>query len=209
MRILATLAFCLFFLSFQPSPAQSRQVYSGMDLLKNCFDTVVCDAFFAGLLDSYVTITGWANVPAQFCIKGPSEGHELWPFVGTILLAKPDELNFSADSLSLRALVTKYPCESGSPAVAQPAFLSGHNLIEICQNVELCEAFLVGVLGAHTTLIDWGTLPNPYLCIPEPVENEELILTLLTYLGENQDQLSYSGGGLTIIALSKTYGCGV
>lgn len=205
MRHATIFALGLFLLGLAPAPAQARQVYSGMDLLENCQQASVCDAFFIGLLDSYMTIGGWTGLPGAFCIPN---GHLIWPYVRDELLAAPGELTLSAGSLVLRAMKGLYPCEARQPAVVQPAFLNGLSLTGMCQDTGLCEAFLIGVLDAHRTLLDWGDLAAPYVCVPEEVENEVLMLSLLTYLEGHQEQIQYTGGSLTILSLSESYGCG-
>lgn len=193
----------------QSPVTEARQVYSGNDLLKNCENLQVCDTYFAGLLDSYISIVNWAQIPHSFCVPGPSTGHLLWPLVGSDLMSITNQryLKGSSDSLVLLALSRRYPCEPGQPALAEPAFLSGLDLINLCQDPGLCEAFIIGVLGAHQTLVDLGELGSPFLCIPEAAENQELMIYLLTYLGGHPDQLNYTGAGLTILALSEYYVC--
>jgi len=214
MRRATIFAIGLSLLGLVPGPAQARETYSGINMLINCTtNAVICDTYFSGLLDAYVAIQGWADTPPIFCIVGPSNGHLIWPLVvadlGEARVERPDILEFSAASLIIGSLRRLYPCEEGQPAVAEPAFLTGLELVGLCRDTGLCEAYLISVLEAHRTLVDWGTLTAPYVCLPDEVENNELMLSLLTYLGGRQDQLSdYSGGTLTIVALSESYDCG-
>ena len=205
MRFALLLFVLLCIPALTPTSSEAREVYSGKDLLNNCTeDTEICDTFFAALLDSYVSIIAWTEKPSLFCLSGPSA----FFWAGADMLARPDELDFSAESLILRALKNHFPCSfENQPIIENPEFLSGVDLVSLCKDANKCEAYLVGALGAHRTLLDWGILSAPYVCIPESIENTELLMTLLTYLSGNQDQLGFSAGGLTIIALSETYKC--
>ena len=207
MRRAIIFAIGLFVLGLAPAPAQARETYTGTDLLENCRIASVCDTFFIGLLDAYVSIRVWAGLPGGICIPN---GHLIWPFINEDLLAAPDEQlqQSTAASLVLNALRRRYSCEAGQPAVVQPAFLSGLDLSGLCQDTGLCEAFLIGVLDTHRTLVEWGELAAPHVCLPTGVENDELMLSFLTYLQGRQDQIQHTGGSLMILALSESYGCG-
>lgn len=213
MRRAFFLAVCLTILSLSmpglsPRPAAAGDSYSGRDLGNNCKNQQVCDAFFAGMLDAYTSLLGWRLAQPAFCVTGPSEGHQIWPGIAADIIGRDDLAVSSAASLAYLSLEARFPCQPGQAAVEQPAFLSGIDLGFMCQDIGLCEAFLIGVVDLHRTLVDRGDLSPPMLCPPPEVENDELTFSLLTYLSGHQNDLEFSAGSLALLALAESYGCG-
>lgn len=210
MRRSSLLAVFLIMGGLTAPTSQARETYSGRDLGINCADEQVCDAFFAGFLDAYTALLAWrpAELTPAFCITGTSVGREIWPFIAADLIARQDLAESTAASLVYLSLEKRHPCNDSQPvAVAQPVFMSGIDLSFACQNANHCVAFLVGVLDLHRTLVDRGELQTALVCIPEDAVNSELGLVVLNYLGAHPDQLTYSAGSLSLLALAETHGC--
>ncbi|MDA1132747.1 MAG: Rap1a/Tai family immunity protein [Proteobacteria bacterium] len=207
MRRALLLAACLLLPAVSPPPAAAGESFSGRDLGNNCKNQQICDAFFAGMLDSYSSLLGWRQAAPAFCITGPSAGHLLWPGIAADIIGRDDLAISSAASLAYLSLEARFPCQPGQPAVAQPTFLSGIDLGIMCQDIGLCEAFLIGVVDLHRTLVDRGDQP-PLMCAPPEVQNDELTFSLLTYLSGHQNELEFSAGSLALTALAESYGCG-
>lgn len=191
-----------------PEPAEARQVYSGQDLILNCKDPVICDVFLAALLDSQSTLVGWYQVPATVCPPVDLGMNLIWGLVRAHYDRNEGELAKSAGSLALIALESAVPCgEAVSPAEAvMPRFRTGIDLVVTCANPLVCEAFLIGVMDGHQTLVDWNRI-RPLVCLPEEIANSDLMLATLNYLEAHGDQLNYSAASLVLLALSEAYGC--
>jgi hypothetical protein len=79
-------------------------------------------------------------------------------------------------------------------------------LVVTCSNPTLCQAFLLGVLDTHRTLVDWGRI-QPLVCLPEETTNVELMVTVMSYLQSHGDEVGFSAGSLILLALSEAHGC--
>ena len=206
--LLAALFFGFTALAVMPS-AEARQVYSGQDLIVNCQDTVVCDEFLLALLDSHATLEGWYQLPATVCPPADLGMNLMWGLVRAFFDRTDNSLSdSSAGSLALIALESALPCtQDGAPVTAVlPRFRTGIDLAVTCANPILCEAFLLGVLDSHRTLIDWGRI-QPLVCLPEKATNPDLMVTVIQYLESHRDNLDFSAGSLVLLALSEAHGC--
>jgi hypothetical protein len=192
-----------------PQSTAARDVYSGSDLLINCGTAGVCNTYFAALLDSYSTLARWAGVAPAFCLTGSADASTLWPALRTGIALRPDRAERTAGSLVLLELQRKYPCadENATAIADQSSFLSGFEMLLLCQDLGICGAFLIGVLDSHTSLVDWDMLASPLVCIPEESTNPQIIASVLTYLSDHLDDLEYSAGNLFLLALLANYPC--
>ena len=189
--------------------SQARQVYSGQDLIANCKDPVVCDEFLIGLMDSHATLAGWYQLPATICPPADLGMGLYWGLVRAFFDRREDTLMASsAGSLALIALEGALPCVQDEMPVAPvlPRFRTGIDLVVSCANPILCEAFLLGVMDNHQTLLDWGRIPA-LVCLPADITNAELMVTIANYLEAHDDQLQFSAGSLILLALSEAHGC--
>ncbi len=189
-------------------PAEARQVFSGQDLILNCKDPVICDVFLEAVLDSQASLVGWYQVPPTVCPPIDLGMNLIWGLVRAHYDRNEDQLANSAGSLALIALERALPCGEGvSPAQAvMPRFLTGIDLVVICANPIVCEAFIIGVLDGHKTLVDWERI-RPLVCMADTVTNADLMVKTSNYLQAHGDQLQYSAASLVLLALSEVYGC--
>lgn len=193
-----------------PSAQALPRGYSGADMIENCgVDAVVCDVYLRSLLDAHDTLLVWSKSPSRICPPRSMEPAELWQTVSARLRARPDRLGASAGSLVLDALQVSYPCTAATavalPAVATPQ--SGVDLATRCTNAPACEPALIGALDAHQTLVDWQRIPKPFVCLPEDSTMAQWRLAVLRYLGAHLDQLNFSAGSLTLLAVAESYPC--
>ena len=210
---LGAVTLALGLLAAQPR-ADAREVFSGLDLITNCEDLVICKLFLMGVLDAHWSLSDWNRVEPTICAPQTLSIEQLWALVLAFFYDNGDRLEFesTAGSLSLIALENRHPCRP--QAAAEPAmaatpisrFYIGLELILACANPIVCETFLIGVLDGYQTLVDWGRI-DPIVCLPEDVTNRELMFATLTYLGENQEQLQFTAGSLTLLALNRNYPC--
>ncbi len=191
------------------SSAAAREVYSGQDLILNCKDPVVCDEFLIGLIDSHATLAGWYQLPATICPPADLGMSLFWGLVRAYFDRREDTLVVSsAGSLALIALEGALPCVQNEAPVnpVMPRFRTGIDLVVSCANPILCEAFLLGVMDSHQTLLDWGRIPA-LVCLPAEITNAELMVTIISYLEAHDDQLEFSAGSLILLALSEAHRC--
>lgn len=183
--------------------------YTGTDLLQNCAtDTAVCDIYLLSLVDAHDAVLAWSQSPSRICPPRSMEPAELWAALRTRLLTRPERLGASAGSLVLDALQVTYPC-AGRTTAAMPTIApqSGVELAERCTNAATCEPALVGALDAHQTLVDWQRIPKPYLCLANDSTIAQWRVALLRYLQAHLDQLGFSAGSLTLLAMAESHPC--
>ena len=207
--LLAALLFGFAALTATPSAAAGHHVYSGQDLIKNCKDTAVCDEFLVALLDSHATLTGWHQLPATVCPPADLGMNLFWGLVRAFFDRTTNNLEeSSAGSLALIALEGALPCVQNDVPVTpvMPRFRTGTDLVVTCGNPILCEAFLLGVLDSHKTLVDWGRI-QPLVCLPEETTNVELMVTVMSYMESHGEEIDFSAGSLVLLALSEAHGC--
>ena len=184
--------------------------YTGADLIQNCsLDAAVCDVYLRALLDGHDTLLVWTQSASRICPPRSLDAGELWQLVSARLMARPERLGASAGSLVLDALQVAYRCQI-APVAAVPVLTapqSGVDLASRCTNSATCEPALIGVLDAHQTLVDWDRIPRRYACLPDASTLAEWRLVVLKYLGGHLDQLNYSAGSLTLLAMTEAYPC--
>ncbi len=208
MRALVAIAALWLAAGLAAQPASARQVYQGGDLIRNCATQEVCDAFFSGLLDARGTLMTWTDGRHLVCPARPLSTAEIWPIVSTYLQQHPDQLPFYASSSALNALQASYRCPADSGGTVQilDRVRDATDLVALCQNLVLCQAFTIGVLDSHQALADWKIV-SPLMCLPDTAELREAMLVILTFIGEHPQQLRYSAGSVALTALSTRYPC--
>ena len=195
-------------LAAAPHSGSARQVYTGNDLIKNCSDAVICRTYLSGLLDADETLAGWGTLQPQFCPPAPQLSDAIWPVVRAFFEGHTDQLKFTAGSVTLIALGNAYRCPPGT-ATAQRSlvrYFSAAELNAVCLNVSMCEAFVIGVMDAHTSLVDWKRM-RPMICLPETAENRDLMLAVADYVGGHPNELGYTAGSVVLLALTARYPC--
>ena len=206
--LLAALLFGFAALTATPSTA-ARQVYSGQDLINNCKNPALCDEFLVALLDSQATLAGWYQLPATVCPPADLGMNLFWGLVRAFFDRTTNNLEeSSAGSLALIALEGALPCVQNDVPVTpvMPRFRTGIDLVVTCSNPILCEAFLLGVLDSHKTLVDWERI-QPLVCLPEETTNVELMVTVMSYMESHGEEMDFSAGSLVLTALSEAHGC--
>ena len=206
--LLAALLFGFAALTATPSTA-ARQVYSGQDLINNCKNPALCDEFLVALLDSQATLAGWYQLPATVCPPADLGMNLFWGLVRAFFDRTTNNLEeSSAGSLALIALEGALPCVQNDVPVTpvMPRFRTGIDLVVTCSNPILCEAFLLGVLDSHKTLVDWERI-QPLVCLPEETTNVELMVTVMSYMESHGEEMDFSAGSLVLLALSEAHGC--
>jgi hypothetical protein len=206
--LFAALIFGFAALTATPSTA-ARQVYSGQDLINNCKNPALCDEFLLALLDSQKTLEDWYQLPATVCPPVDLGMNLFWGLVRAFFDRTASNLEEnSAGSLTMIALENALPCVQNDVTVTpvMPRFRTGIDLVVTCSNPTLCQAFLLGVLDTHRTLVDWGRI-QPLVCLPEETTNVELMVTVMSYLQSHGDEVGFSAGSLILLALSEAHGC--
>lgn len=191
--------------------------FSGADLVVNCENAEVCDAFLAAVFDSYAALVSWNRVAPSFCAPAaPLEA--LWPVLLPELRASPALGGVAGASLVLETVERLYPCSAGASAFAAPITRSATEMGLRCQNLAACRAMVMGVLDTHRTLVDRAMVPAVY-CLPEigggepdgadphAEQTDELTVAVLTFMASRPDQLAYSGGSVVLVALAERYPC--
>ena len=191
-----------------PERASAREVFTGNDLMKNCSDAVTCRTYLSALLDADETLTGWNTLQPQFCPPAPQPSDAIWPVVRAFLEGHTDQLKFTAGSVTLIALENTYRCPAGTTTAQRSLvrYFSGAELNAVCQNFSMCQAFIIGVMDAHTSLVDWKRM-RPMICLPEAAENRDLMLAVADYVGGHPGELNYTAGSLVLLALTARYPC--
>lgn len=206
-RFLAALGVCWTF-AVPPAAALPRG-YSGADILNNCADAALCEAFLLALLDSHDALIAWTRTPSRICPAASATPAALWQPVRARLQLRPELLGASAGSLVLDVLQVDNRCPANA-APARPLFdaaWTGTDLVYLCWNPVLCDAFVFGALDAHQTLVDWQRIPTQYVCLPEDIAVAQMRVGMLTYLGEHTEQLGYTAGSLVLLAMAQRYPC--
>ncbi len=90
-----------------------------------------------------------------------------------------------------------------------PSFISGNQLWEICriqQNVELCRAFVVGVIDG----VNWSAGATggkgPY-CYPKKIKMTRLQSVAVKWLEKHPNLRHQSAANLVVVALAETFPC--
>ncbi len=207
-RTLSLAALLILWFAVSAVSASARQVYTGENLVKNCKDEVTCRTYLSGLLDADETLTGWYQLTPQFCLPAPQTPDTLWPVVKAFLEKNPEQLKFTAGSVTLIALENAYRCPAGARTAASPLtrYFSGSELTAVCLTFELCQAFVIGVMDAHQSLTDWKRI-RPLVCLPPDVENPALLLATSAYIGAHPNELNYTAGSLILLGLAAKYPC--
>ena len=212
MRFLARLAATICALTvagFAPQAAADPALFTGADLIKNCGDAVTCRTYLSGLLDADETLSGWNRLPPQFCPQAPQPAEAIWPVIKAFFEAHTDQLPHVAGSVALIALENGYRCPAGA-ASAQPAlsrYYRGAELNAVCQSFDMCQAFIIGVMEAHQSLVGWNRI-RPMICAPVSAQNRDLILAVADYVGTHPNDLGYTAGSVVLLALVTKYPCG-
>ena len=87
---------------------------SGVEVLVLCQDLGICGAFLIGVLDSHTTLVDWDVLATPLvCIPEEQTNPQIVVSVLTYLSEHLEDLDYSAGSLFLLALLASYPCAPG------------------------------------------------------------------------------------------------
>ncbi len=191
-----------------PREAEARQVYQGGDLVKNCAAADICDAFLSGVFDARGALITWTGAKHPICPPRPLTTAEIWPTVATYLQRHPDQLPFYASSITLNAVQESYRCPANAtvPAQVLDRVRDATELVSLCQNPALCQAFTIGVIDSHQAFAD-SKIIRPMVCMPDQAEIRDAMLTVITYVGQHPEALNFSAGSVALTALSLRYPC--
>lgn len=195
-------------IAMAPRDAAARQVYQGGDLVKNCSSAEICDAFLSGLFDARGALMTWTGGKHAICTPRPLNTAEIWPTVSTYLQRHPDQLPFYASSVTLNALQEGNRCAPNAAPTAQvlDRLRDATELVSLCQNPTLCQAFTIGVLDSHQALADWKVI-QPMICMPDQAEIRDAMVAVITYVGQHAEALGFTAGSVALTALSQRYPC--
>ena len=76
----------------------------------------------------------------------------------------------------------------------------------MCQSFDVCQAFIIGVMEAHQSLVGWNRI-RPMICVPLQAQNSDLMLATANYVGNHPNELGYTAGSVVLLALTARYPC--
>ena len=99
-----------------------------------------------------------------------------------MLFRSPDQPPFYASSITLNAVQESYRCPANAtvPAQVLDRVRDATELVSLCQNPALCQAFTIGVIDSHQAFAD-SKIIRPMVCMPDQAEIRDAMLTVITY----------------------------
>ena len=105
-----------------------------------------------------------------------------------------------------QALCATLICATLSPAQAR--VLTSGELLRICSDQKAsCLNYIEGVVDTLNNLTRWGYLKSDLVCIPDQVDDEQLVSIVTKYLRDNPDLTSSAASERVIDILSWTFPC--
>jgi len=74
-------------------------------------------------------------------------------------------------------------------------------------DISFCEGLLQGVVSGHDTLITWGYLKEPVICVPGDIDTDRLAKIFVGYVAAHIERQNHTASSLAMNAFKQAFPC--